>query len=136
VIIVLHKHLHVFKGLSYLKKSKPDPPSPISAHSTFILFIKGYEFNTSKIAELFSDLKVNVAIRCIVRDKLNRDGFLYVACGSQPDKGVTYTLVIVLDQDNDLEALKKRDLGEIDPSILGALVVQVLEGPDVWERSA
>jgi hypothetical protein len=57
-----------------------------------------------------------------------------VACGSQPDKGVTYTLVIVLDQDDDLDVLKERELGKLDPSIAGAL--SVLEGPDVWERSA
>jgi hypothetical protein len=98
------------------------------------VFIKGYEISTSKIAQLFGENNVNVAIRYIVRDKLNRDGFLYVACGSKPEKGVTYTLVIVLDQDNDLEALKERELGDIDPSIIGAS--SVLEGPDVWVRTA
>jgi hypothetical protein len=42
-------------------------------------------------------------------------------------------LVIVLDHDNDLEALKNRPLGEIHPSIIR--VQSVLDGPGVWERS-
>jgi hypothetical protein len=99
-------------------------------------FIKGFEISRSKLADLFGASKVDNAIRHILDEDLeaNRDCFKYLACGSRPDHEVTMPLVIVLDDDDDLEALKRRPLGDIDPSILRMLVV--LEGPDVWERSA
>ncbi|EKM74773.1 hypothetical protein AGABI1DRAFT_95394 [Agaricus bisporus var. burnettii JB137-S8] len=41
--------------------------------------------------------------------------------------------LIVLGDENNLEALKNRSLGEICPSIIFSEVV--LDGPGVWERS-
>jgi hypothetical protein len=97
-------------------------------------FIKGFEISRSKLADVFGASKVDFAIRHILDEDLDRDGFKYMACGTRPDHEVTMPLVIVLDDDDDLEALKQRPLGDVDPSILRIQVI--LEGPDVWERSA
>jgi hypothetical protein len=97
-------------------------------------FIKGFEISRSKLADMVGSKKVDAAIQFVIQDNLDRDGFKYLACGTRPDLEVTRPLVIVLDDDNNLEALKDRPLGDIDPSILR--VRDILEGPDVWERSA
>jgi hypothetical protein len=97
-------------------------------------FIKGFEISRSKLADVFGESKVDYAIRHILDEDLDRDGFMYMACGTRPDHKVTQPLVIVLDDDDDLEALKQRPLGDVDPSILRIQIV--LEGPDVWERSS
>src|SRR5882757_6293775 len=99
-------------------------------------YIKGFEISRSKLADLLGASKVDTAIRHIIKEDLqvDRDCFKYLACGTRPDHEVTRPLVIVLDDDDDLEALKQRPLGDVDPSILRMLVI--LEGPDVWERSA
>jgi hypothetical protein len=97
-------------------------------------FIKGFEISRSKVADVFGASKVDAVIRHVIREDLDRDGFKYLACGSRPDDEDTRPIVIVLDDDDDLEALKQRPLGDVDPSIRRVQVI--LEGPDVWERSA
>jgi hypothetical protein len=77
---------------------------------------------------------VDVAIDIIIEEHLNRDGFKFIACGDPPGHEITRPLVIVIDDDNDEETLRQRPLGDIHPSILR--VKEILEGPDVWERSA
>ena len=97
-------------------------------------FIKGFEISRSKLAGIVGSEKVDAAIQIVIQDNLDRDGFKYLACGTRPEHEVTRPLVIVLDDDNDLEVLKGRSLGNVDQSILR--VKDILEGPDVWERSA
>jgi hypothetical protein len=83
------------------------------------------------VANLVGAVNVNSATQWILKENIDREGFKYAACGTGPNNGCP--LVIVLDDDNDLEALKNRPLGEIHPSILR--VKSVLDRPDVWERS-
>jgi len=97
-------------------------------------FIKGFEISRSKLADVVGSEKVDAAIQFVVQDNLDWDGFKYLACGTRPDHEVTRPLVIVLDDDNNLEVLKGRSLGDVDQSILR--VQDILEGPGVWERSA
>lgn len=97
-------------------------------------FIKGFEISRSKLADMVGSEQVDAAIQFIVQDNLDRDGFKYLACGTRPEHEVTRPLVIVLDDDDNLEVLKGRSLGDVDLSILR--VQDILEGPDVWERSA
>ena len=49
---------------------------------------------------------VDAAIRFFIQNNLDRDGFKYLACGTRPEHEVTWPLVIVLDNDNNLEGLK------------------------------
>jgi len=96
-------------------------------------YIKGFEISRSKVADIVGIEKVDNIMQFIIRENLDWDHFKYLACGTRTDHKVTRPLVIVLDEDNDLEALKARPLGDVDPSILR--MQSVLEGPDVWERS-
>ncbi len=98
-------------------------------------FIKGFEISRSKVAAMIVDpSKVDVAISIVIEKFLNRDGFKFLACGDRPDHKITRPLVIVLDDDDDEEKLRQRQLPDIDQSIL--TMKGILEGPDVWERSA
>jgi hypothetical protein len=98
-------------------------------------YIKGFEIDREQLIEEFGREKLSLCIKVILEENVDGDGFKYVACGHRPNHPVTPTsFVIVLDHDNDLEALKKRPLGEIHPSLIR--VESVLLGPDVWERTA
>ncbi|EKM77754.1 hypothetical protein AGABI1DRAFT_101482 [Agaricus bisporus var. burnettii JB137-S8] len=96
-------------------------------------YIKGSEISHSKLADLVGAERVYEFLTWILEENLDYERFKYMACGSLPNHKVTRPLVIVLDDDNDLEALKIRPLGEIHPSILRLQIV--LDGPEVWERS-
>ena len=97
-------------------------------------FIKGFEICRDKVAAIVSPSKVDVAIEVIIQQFLDRTGFKYMACGHWEGHEVTRPLVIVLDDDRDEEKSRQRPLGEIHLSVLW--VMDVLEGPDVWERAA
>ena len=77
--------------------------------------------------------KVESAIEIVIEKFLDRDGFKYMACGRR-EGSKSWDLVIVLDDDYDEEKLRQRPLGEIHSTVLW--VMDVLEGPDVWERVA
>ena len=96
-------------------------------------FIKGFEISRPKVATIVDRSIVDVAIDIVIKD-LDRDGFRFIACGDRPDQEITRPLVIVLDDDDDEETLRQRQLGDIHPTILRAK--EILEGPDVWARSA
>jgi hypothetical protein len=96
-------------------------------------YIKGFGISRSKVADVFGSSKVDNVIRHVIMEDLDRDGFKYLACGTRHGHEATEPLVIVLDDDDDLEALKQRPLGDVHPSIRRVEVI--LEGPDVWERS-
>lgn len=97
-------------------------------------FIKGFEISRSKVATFIGDpSKVDVAIGIIIAQFLDSDGFRFLACGDRPDHKITRPLVIVLDDGDDEEKLRQMSL-DIHPSILK--MKEILEGPDVWERSA
>ena len=95
-------------------------------------FIKGFEISRPKVATIVDPSKVDIAIVIVVVEHLDRDGFKFIACGDRPGHRITRPLVIVLDDDDDEEALRQRPLGDIHPSILR--VMEILEGPDVWEN--
>jgi hypothetical protein len=63
---------------------------------------------------------------------MDRDAFMFTACGIKPDG--TRQLVIVLDKDHDQDALIRRPLKPFGPSLNA--VLPVLDGPDIWERTA
>ena len=96
-------------------------------------YIKGFEISRSKLAEKVGIENVDSMIEFILYENLDWDHFKYLACGNRPDHEITRPMVIVLDDDNDLEALKARPLGEVNQSILR--MKSVLDGPDVWERA-
>ena len=96
-------------------------------------YIKGFEISRSKLADMVGIDNVDHVIKFILYENLDRDHFKYIACGDRPGHEITRPMVIVLDHDNDLEALKARPLGDVNQSILR--MESVLEGPDVWERA-
>lgn len=97
-------------------------------------FIKGYEISWDKVAAIVKPFKVDAAIDVVIEQFLDCDGFMYIACGLRAGHEITRPLVIVLDEDYDEEKLKKRPLGELHSSV--KWVKDVLDGPDVWERTA
>ena len=63
---------------------------------------------------------------------LNRDAFMFIACGIKPDG--TRRLVIVFDNDDNEDKLKGRPQKPFGPSLNA--ILPVLDGPDIWERTA
>jgi len=98
-----------------------------------VQYIKGFEINRDKVATIVPCDKVDVAITIILEQCLDRADFKYIACGYREGHKVTWPLVIVLDDGFDEQALRKRPLGKIHQSV--QWVMDVLDGPDVWERS-
>jgi len=98
-------------------------------------YIKGFAISRPKIAEFFDfepdspmeEFAIYETIRW-----LNRDAFMFIACGMKPDG--TRRLVIVLDDDDDEETLKGRPPKTFRSSI--EAVLPVLDGRDIWERTA
>jgi hypothetical protein len=99
-----------------------------------VQYIKGFEINRDKVATIVPCAKVDVAINIIIEQYLDRAGFKYIACGLREGHRVNWPLVIVLDDGFDEQALRESPLGEIHWSV--QWVMDVLDGPDVWERSA
>jgi hypothetical protein len=98
------------------------------------LYIKGFEISRDKLAAVIEPSKIEVAIEAVIEECLDREGFKYMACGLREGPEASWALVVVLDDDYDEETLRQRPLGELHSSVLW--VMDVLEGPKVWERVA
>jgi hypothetical protein len=97
-------------------------------------YIKGLAISRPKIAEFF-ELEPNSPMESAIHETirwLDRDAFMFIACGLKPDG--TRRLVIVLDRDDDEDVLRGRPSKPFGPSLNAAL--PVLDGPDIWERTA
>jgi len=98
-------------------------------------YIKGFAINREKMAA-FHKLEpgspaVETAIHYTIR-YLDRDVYLFIGCGLEPDGECQ--LVVVLDVDYEEDKLKGRLLKPLDSSLNN--VMPVLDGPDIWERVA
>ena len=76
------------------------------------------------MAGLFCSSKVDATIWYDVRDDLDRDGF---KCGTRVATELSLPLLITLDDNDDLDALKQSPLDDRECE---------LSLTDVWERSA
>ncbi|KDQ14934.1 hypothetical protein BOTBODRAFT_131939 [Botryobasidium botryosum FD-172 SS1] len=106
-------------------------------------WVKGFKIDEDKIAKLVSSDTDNTSTHRMtdlifhVVHQLDRDAYQYIAGSARepnpkPGQEPIPVLVIVLDQDNDEGALRKRELGPIDESIKIALP-HALTGPGIWE---
>ena len=98
-------------------------------------YIKGFAISRPKIAEFFEIEPNSPMEESVIHETirwLDRDAFMFIACGIKPDG--TDQLVIVLDEDHDKDMLKRRPSKPFSPSLNAAL--PVLDGPDIWERTA
>ena len=97
-------------------------------------YIKGFAISRPKIAEFFEIEPHSPMEESIIHETirwLDRDAFMFVGCGI---KDGTRRLVIVLDVDYDEDVLKRRPSKPLSPSLNA--VLPVLDGPDIWERTA
>ncbi|KAF8880321.1 hypothetical protein BD779DRAFT_1676015 [Infundibulicybe gibba] len=99
-------------------------------------YIKGFTVDRSRLATLLdidnSDLlSLGGAVEETIR-YIDRDAYLFIGGGVRPGQDV-FEIVIVLDESNNEDKLRGRELGPLDPSILAAMCV--LEGPSVWLRA-
>ncbi|KAF8880317.1 hypothetical protein BD779DRAFT_1788651 [Infundibulicybe gibba] len=121
-------------------------PSPQATENTYTRhrrsvlaprYIKGYTVDRSQLAAL---LEVDISDRLSLGEAvsetiryIDRDAYLFIGGGVRPGRGV-FEIVIVLDEGDDEDELRGRELGPLDSSIVAAMCV--LEGPSVWLREA
>jgi hypothetical protein len=95
------------------------------------VYIKGYEIDMAKVAEMFGEDNVDAAIVTMVK-YLDRSSYIRISTGYVPHDE-SHALVIVLDMDSDEDKLKERPLREVDPTF--EWMGKALNGPSIWEES-
>ena len=103
-----------------------------------MVYAKGYKISIRKIAEAFKfpqgfkDPKISLVVEYLIHFEISRDAYEYLGSVVWEEEGKPWTeLVLVIEDDDDQNALRKRDIGKPHPRI--EKVMDVLDGPDTWE---